>query len=46
LKEVLAQEKIMERVNQMNKIRAMQKNASHVGRSGEIGIEERMVSKN
>jgi hypothetical protein len=29
----------------MNKIRAMQKNARHVGQSGEIGVEEQMVSK-
>ncbi len=46
LKEVLAQEKIVERVDWMNKIRAMQKNVSHVGWSGEIGVEEWMVSKN
>jgi hypothetical protein len=29
----------------MSKIRAMQNNASHVGQSGKIGIEEQMLSK-
>jgi hypothetical protein len=30
----------MERVDWMSKIKAMQKNASHVGQNGEIGVEE------
>jgi hypothetical protein len=36
----------MEKVDWISKIRTIFKNASHVGRSGEIGVEEGMKNTN
>ncbi len=44
LQDVLAQEATIERAERITKICVMQKNASWVGRLGDHGVEERMVS--
>jgi hypothetical protein len=41
--EVLQEQDNVERLQQMSRIQASQKNAFHIGRVGDIGLEERMV---